>query len=801
MDLAEWLLDRADADDSVGENVKLTVLAALAGDDALDEALGGSYAAPASGALADAKVAPVAAFLKSVKVAGFRGIGREAVLAFNPAPGLVVVAGRNGSGKSTFAEGLELAITGGSYRGQKKASLLRDTWRNLHEGSPCHVDVEITAEGRPVTRIVVEWSPDAGFDDRQTWVQTKGAKKQSGVDSLGWREAVELYRPLLPYEELGAMLEETPTRLHDALEAFLGLDQLTDAGKRIAERVKGLREPVRRAKSQLADVKPRLEGLDDVRAVDALGEVKKRAPDLDAVRTLIAAGSQAADPVLACLTNLARVQVTNVDIALAAADGLEAAVTTRAAVDADVSASSLARDELLERALGLHTRDGDGPCPVCGVGHLDAQWVEQANAQLAAHTEIRTRLAEAERGLMVARRAAEAMLGPALDLDDGGAELPGIEAAESAMLAWRALPAGDTARVDHIRSAYPAYADAVAALALEAEKERAAREDRWGSVVPALASWLETASEVASQAATLATAESADKWIKANLADLRNERLAPLADRARAIWAQLRQESNVDLGSIRLEGAATRRRVDLRARVDDADAGALAVMSQGELNALALALFIPRAAADESPFGFLVLDDPVQAMDPSKIDGFLQVLGDLAQTRQVIVFTHDDRLPESLRRSHISGRILEVSRDVASRVHVQTGLDPAQRYLDDAYAVANDDGLTADDKARIIPGLCRFAVEALCRDGFFGREFSTGRPRVEVEHEWQSAKQTRDRLRLLINTELDTWLTRKPWRKQGLGICTSAQHTGLKTDPSDAVRTVMKMADELRKLA
>ena len=46
-------------------------------------------------------------------------------------------------------------------------------------------------------------------------------------------------------------------------------------------------------------------------------------------------------------------------------------------------------------------------------------------------------------------------------------------------------------------------------------------------------------------------------------------------------------------------------------------------MSQGELHALALALFLPRATAPESPFRFIVLDDPIQAMDPSKVEGFV----------------------------------------------------------------------------------------------------------------------------------------------------------------------------------
>src|SRR5690606_874138 len=130
---------------------------------------------------------------------------------------------------------------------------------------------------------------------------------------------------------------------------------------------------------------------------------------------------------------------------------------------------------------------------------------------------------------------------------------------------------------------------------------------------------------------------------------IRNDKLAPLAAKATEIWNNLRQESNVDLGVIRLAGTGTSRRVDLRVNVDGVPGAALGVMSQGELHSLALALFLPRATMPESPFRFLVIDDPVQSMDPAKVYGLAKVLDQVAKDRQVIVFTHDDRLPAAVR--------------------------------------------------------------------------------------------------------------------------------------------------------
>jgi hypothetical protein len=70
----------------------------------------------------------------------------------------------------------------------------------------------------------------------------------------------------------------------------------------------------------------------------------------------------------------------------------------------------------------------------------------------------------------------------------------------------------------------------------------------------------------------------------------------------------------VDLGAIRFVGSSEQRHVELGVSVDGAWLGA-GVMSQSEVNALVLAVY--RLAA--SPFRFLLIDDPVQAVGPPLI--------------------------------------------------------------------------------------------------------------------------------------------------------------------------------------
>jgi hypothetical protein len=236
--------------------------------------------------------------------------------------------------------------------------------------------------------------------------------------------------------------------------------------------------------------------------------------------------------------------------------------------------------------------------------------------------------------------------------------------------------------------------------------------------------------------------------------------------------------------------------------VDGEEAGALTVMSQGELHALALALFLPRATMDASPFRFVLIDDPVQAMDPAKVDGLARVLGQIGMTRQVIVFTHDERLPEAVRRLGIEARILHVTRHETSRVEVVTESDPAERYLADAFAVAKDPRAGELVRRRAIPALCRLAVERACQEMFMARRYGRGEDRAAVEQEWQDAQRTRQRIALALTDDasgdIDGWLGRRPGRRVAAAIVGRGNHEGVRGNPIEAVRHVERLVEDLR---
>jgi hypothetical protein len=101
-------------------------------------------------------------------------------------------------------------------------------------------------------------------------------------------------------------------------------------------------------------------------------------------------------------------------------------------------------------------------------------------------------------------------------------------------------------------------------------------------------------------------------------------------------------------------------------------------------------------------------------MDPAKVDGLARLLSEVAIDRQVIVFTHDDRLPEALRRLQLPATVWEAVRRERSVVELKKNDDPVTRYIDDARAIALTGDLPEQARAVVVAGFCRSALEAAC---------------------------------------------------------------------------------------
>lgn len=717
------------------------VLAALDGPAALEVEIEGPDRPPretgagASSPAAAATVEPPGAYLRSITVEGFRGIGPRVRLEVTPGPGLTLVIGRNGSGKSSLAEALELLLTGTSYRWEGRTARWREGWRSLHHPTTA-LEAEFVLDGRPgYARAWRSWSAGEDLDHGTAHFQEHG-RKQTRLADVAWSGPLETYRPFLSYSELGTLLESGQAGLYDALVTILGLQDLDAAQATLATARAAREKTVRAANAERDRLRALVGTVDDERARAAAAALDAAEGLADLERLLAGSGASGEQGALAVLQRLSALPSPGEAVSEAVRDLREAGeALARTAGTLGERSRELA--DLLDQALRFEHEHGGTDCPVCGATDaLGGGWRETTAHRVS---ELRDAARAASAAREQARRAQERArrlpLPPRELLDragEFGLDAAGVVRAADALA--QATAGEDLAAMAGRLEAGAAPLDvAVAALRDAAAGELQRRQDVWVGLHGQLARWLPGAREAEKASARVKALKHGGEWLKKTTDELRNERFTPIKAQAQAVWDALRLQSNVSLKDVRLEGSSRQRRVDLAVAVDGLDGDALGVMSQGELHALALSLFIPRATQPGSPFRFLVVDDPVQSMDPARVDGLAQVLHETARRRQVVVFTHDDRLPQSVRRLGLPARLVEVTRRASSVVELREGKDPASRYFDDAMAVAMTEGLDVRAARRVVPGLCRLGLEAVCVDVVRRRRLSRGEPHEAVE--------------------------------------------------------------------
>jgi recombinational DNA repair ATPase RecF len=742
----EIIIERLSAENTP-EPVANLVISALLSEEELDKALQRSPIAAykaRSGNGSTGSAEPVRSYLTSITVEGFRGIGPKITLPISAGPGLTLVTGRNGSGKSSFAEAAEFALTGENRRWSGSGhSVERNGWRNLHQRETAHIQVDMAEDGKHGTTIVGrEWQQDANLDEASSYVQASGAPRQP-LSALGWAKPLELYRPFLSYAELGALVRGKPSEMYDAMQAILGLDQLLDCERRLNDARRRTEAVSKVARQELPALLVKLASHRAGRARTAEQLLTAKTWDLAALATLASGEDAGTDELAGKLRQVTAITLPAAGIVEAAIGRNEAAIRQAGALVGTQAADARRLAGLLSVALDHHREHAGQPCPVCGGRVLDEEWAGNAAKEVAGLATAAAEADAADAEQTAAARALAQLVPPkpsVLSADVGSDADPA-----QASAAWDAWTPPDVSVAE-----FSAFNAAVEALKTQATEALRRRSEAWQPIAAALSMWAETARE--SQQATVALGDirRAVAWLRETGNQVRNERLAPFAGTSARVWEMLRQESNVELGPITLAGAGPQRKVALDVTVDGVPGAALGVMSQGELHALGLALFLPRATAPGSPFGFIVIDDPVQSMDPAKVDGLARLLSEVATSRQVVVFTHDDRLPAALRQLQLPATVWAVTRRERSELILKKTDDPVQRYLDDARAMAKTEQLPERVRAVAVAGLCRSALEAACHDVVRARMLADGVRHDDVERALEAAQKLHDLMALAL---------------------------------------------------
>ena len=684
----------------------------------------------------------------------------------------------------------------------------KDGWRNLHQTHDALIEAELTIEGDRGRAVVSrQWPADAGLDDAETIVQRHGQKKTK-LAALGWERPLALYRPFLSYNEMGAMFDDGPTVFYDRLSAMLGLEDLVAGQKALQQERLTRTKAIDASDAALKALVPQLATLDDdrVRALVVVLQAKKR--DHVALEKLLAgkseAGDDAAAGALRRLIALEAPKTEDVDEVVAAARQAKGAREPEQS-----SARALELAELLSQALDFHSRHREKTCPVCGSGTLDAKWRTQTTATIERLRHEAASAATAAKLSADVRAAARGLVQPVpVFIASLHGVLPSTKAVTAA---WNDVTTLDLGSLDAIVTKLPGAINTLRSALEQARAEAAAELERrdapWRRATQLVAPWLAGAREAEVAGAAVIDIRKAEQWLKDAADDIRSERFRPVADEAKRLWQILRQQSNVDLEVVALAGSGPTRHPVLTVDVDGVETDALSVMSQGELSSIALSLFLPRATLPESPFRFVVIDDPVQSMDPARVEGLARVLASAAETRQVIVLTHDDRLREAVRRLNIDATVIGVTRREHSVIELREELDPVEGNLADARALALTKELPRKAAERVIPGFCRAAIEAACMEVVRRRRLGRGDRHADVEAALTDQGLTALAALALFDDEskggdVMARINRSfgPPAADAFKICNRGAHLGFDGDAMGLIRNVTQLAKDLREL-
>jgi DNA repair exonuclease SbcCD ATPase subunit len=632
--------------------------------------------------------------LKALEIEGFRGFaGRQRV---DLDADVIVVRGDNGTGKTSVIDALLWVLCGEVAHLVERVRGLRRTEdavisRFNPNGATVALTLDVEGAEYVVTRtgnqrsheLNVQPADDSSKDGTAETVLAELFGLQSR-DEL--RQAVSTWG-VLRQDAIRAALDAAGGALHDRLSGLIGLEKVTafaNATTRAADALVRERTTARavlaRAKERQVESFRRLDearaaagspsqiagllvdGVSAVRAELASSAVEGSAElivdeslDLATVSDLSAAVSKVVDALRSVRDDLQRASEHPADLDQAVRDAeLATAAAEQTAKESAESAPALV--QLASSAIGLL---GDR-CPVCGQpidegsvrAHL--QEVLDRSRSLAARAQesqdalvgARAELARV-RGALAAHNAAVERLDASRDrfrkvLADVNDRLR-IRVDTSVASAVDALLDGLSASGSRLRASIKAVNEASGAHVTRLSDEA----DAAGTEVAAAEQHAVSLDERCGRAQELVRAAHS----------VARDILESTLDRLTPSFAEVfeRLAPNPAFTALIAKQDVMRNRNQIIPLVRDRDRGIEAnpvlVLSEGQLNVVGLSYFLGLALnAHEAALPFLVLDDPLQALDVIATLSFGDLCRQIREQRQLIVTTHDRRFADVLVR-------------------------------------------------------------------------------------------------------------------------------------------------------
>jgi predicted ATPase len=658
--------------------------------------------------------------LTHVRVSGYQGIGESDPLeiSFPPRPGITVVHGPNGLGKSSIADAIETGL-----QGRTPAPTLQGSGGNTPVWERVHL-------GRDADEAVIELTLQTGGESLEICCAVGsadetvryGATHRSGssggaidLTATRWSSAVAGHRPVYAYAAVERQVQLAKDLQH-FLEGLLAFGFCFDTlESEVGRRSEDVFRAKRKWDTALSAATQKVQTLDTTWAGDGqtpLRELVRPAVDEDPDEWLEREGLMETGHALPEVTaeHLDRLREMARELDEQVAKLHDAETSLHAQLAGPLT-------ELHKEATRLE--DSGNVCPVCDTA--DIGWLERLGTSVDGLVGLASIQQSYRAAASRLREAAEQALG-------GVREVIAARDGDEANLGWwdgTVRPFFDTERsaghhvTADLRSAAATLSSWLSSLhceqlvseaATESDRLRQWRRGRRAAVEEFVCTWRSVATEARESPAWT----SAKQRLTHLRNDLRRSRADTLSARTNTGVQNLLADAGIELKGITVQD----RQASLEVADQHGERLKPAMLSAGQRNALLLAPML--AVSGAGPFGFVVLDDPVHAFDQVRVDRLAAAIAGLAQTKRVIVLTHDERLKEHLIAQQPECDVRGVKRDPASgAVESATEQQIWNSLLKDARGLVE-----ATEKQRggvtrpphdIVRGLCRQAFDNALR--------------------------------------------------------------------------------------
>lgn len=658
--------------------------------------------------------------IERVYIENYRGIGNDVPVDINfaPSPGITVVHGLNGAGKSSISDAIEIGLTGKIPNPSSGTAGKAALWEPVHlaQGSEnARIELTLVSDSSRL-RITCLLDSNGDVHEHRAKLTESGETKQIEF-TRSWHDALASHQPVFAYASLErrVQLSKDLARFFEGLLALGG--SFTALEEAIEERAAKSNAALDRWKSSRDEAMKLLESIDDeyhkVEKVNRLEPVNMPIPGEGLEKWIRDENLQQEGTLVPTLPGNSRAKIYNVALGVGQ-------VISRFESDRKDSQQVLyGALELLHSEAIAHSIDSSR-CPVCDA--QNSEWLTILSRTVEQNQSMLKLRYDLEKELDTFDEVIVSLLDEVISI--GGATKSEELVLKHSATARELSDKYRQARKNSLPTEHSVLGAATdfsawlrtkdAQLLIDDAIERADSSRQWKVArKDAVSEFVKVWREHGVLAGESLGWADARKRIEDLRKSLRQRRSATLESRAGVRIERLLSDAGLKLTSISVLAS----KASMELTDGNGNTVELGMLSAGQRNAVLLAPLL--ASIDGGPFEFIVLDDPVHAFDELRIDRLADALAQIAATRRVIVLTHDERLKEYLLAKVLECDTRLVQRDATSGEVIVSGSDQLwSELLDDAghmHDLAVDETGSTNDITNSLRRLCRLSIDSALR--------------------------------------------------------------------------------------